>query len=65
MTETNPGDIIYLTKRAKTIGAIVKVQVTSKPGAFSPAKTNSSLAPEKFAWVGSFARTEEEARDKA
>ena len=66
MTETNPGDVIYLTKRAKALGAVVKVRVTENDRAWwEDAKTSSGQQNERYVRIGQFEATEQAARDKA
>lgn len=66
MTETNPGDIIYLTKREKELGAVVKVRVTENDRKWwEDARTSSGYRAERYVRIGQFEATEQAARDKA
>lgn len=65
MTKAKLGDTIYITKRAKTVGAVVKAVVTAAPGWCDRTATATGYHSERFLRPNDFEATEQAARDKA
>lgn len=66
MPEAKPGDIIYLTKRAKSLGTIVKVRVVKSDHYWwLGVMTASDNSYEKYVTAAEYEATEQAARDEA